>query len=112
MIFRILPRWQADAFASDPFPEENLQYNVTSYFTPVGNVAGSVSIVMDDETVFSGSLIVEEYDYPPTPEPTAMPTYQIVEETPEPTAFPLPTDEPENTPPASIWNFFRCNPNG
>ena len=107
-----LPRWQADAFALDPFPEEHLQYTVKSYFAPVGTVAGTVSIVLDGETVFSGKLIADEYEYPPTPEPTVVPTYAVVEETPSPTVFLLPTDAPEQTPPASFWRFLRCNPNG
>lgn len=107
-----LPRWQADAFMLDPFPEELLQYKVNSFFAPVGSEAGTVSIAFDDETVFSAKLIVEEYDYPPTPEPTAVPTYQVIEETSEPTVFVLPNDTPAPTSAPWYWRLFRCNPNG
>ena len=106
-----LPRWQADLFAVDPFPEETLCYDIKSYFTPVGSVAGTVSIEYDEQTVFKGNLIVEEYEYPPTPEPTVQPTYLVVEQTPEPSAFVLPTQTPDTTPSPSLWNWFRCNPN-
>ncbi len=111
----ILPRWQADAFALDPFPEENLQYRINSYCAPVGSKAGTVSISFGNETVFTADLIAEEYDYPPTPVPTLEPTYIIIEEieqTPQPTASPVPTDTPEPTPQRSFWSLFRCIPNG
>ena len=107
-----LPRWQADAFATDPFPEDNLTYAIKSYSAPVGTKAGSVTIEFDGQPVFSGDLIVDEYDYPPTPEPTAAPTYYIIEETPEPSAHPVPA---ETEPPsffARLFGFLRCNPNG
>lgn len=107
-----LPRWQADAFALDPFPEENIDITIKSYFAPVGSVAGKADIRFEDAVVFSADLIVEEYDYPPTPEPTAAPTYLIIEETPSPTVFVLPTETPDSTPRPWFWHFFRCNPNG
>lgn len=107
-----LPRWQADAFARDPFPEDLLQYEVKSYFTPVDTKAGTVSIRFENEVVFSADLIVEEYDYPPTPEPTAAPTYRIIEETPEPTVFVVAPETPAPTDTPWYWSLFRCNPNG
>ena len=115
-----LPRWQADAFALDPFPEENLRYSIRSYFAPVGSKAGTVSIAFENETVFTADLIVEEYDYPPTPEPTAAPTYLVIEETPQATPppaaietwYPVGTDAPASPGPFSFWSLFRCIPNG
>ena len=107
-----LPRWQAELFALDPFPDENLKYEVRSYSAPIGSVAGSVTISFEDEIVFSGELIPEEYDYPPTPEPTAEPTFLIVEETPQPSIFVLPAETPEPTEHGSFWSLFRCIPNG
>ena len=116
-----LPRWQADAFALDPFPEENLVYEIRSYSAPVGTLAGFVSVMMNGEAVFSGDLIADEYTYPPTPEPTAEPIYIITEDTPSPAPdvtaapastpewIPLPSD-PTPAPGSWFWNLFRCNP--
>lgn len=113
-----LPRWQAGTFALDPFPEENLQYSIRSYCAQVGTKAGTVSIAFENEIVFTADLIVEEYEYPPTPEPTAEPVYEIIEVTPEPTVVPEPseavgTETPVvEDPPFSFWSLLRCNPNG
>ena len=107
----VLPRWQADAFALDPFPEENLKFSIRSFFAPVGSVAGTVSVMFEDEVAFTADLIAEEYDYPPTPEPTATPNYVVIEETPAPTVFVLPTEAPAS-PSSWFWSLFRCNPNG
>ena len=107
-----LPRWQADAFACDPFPENNLSYTITSYSAPVGAKAGTVAIAFDGQTVFSGDLIVDEYDYPPTPEPTPEPTYIIIEETPESTPHPIPVETEPPSLLSRLFGFLRCNPNG
>lgn len=105
-----LPRWQADAFARDPFPEDNLSYKVTSYSAPVGTKAGTVTIEFDGQPVFSGELIVDEYDYPPTPEPTPAPTYLIIEETPETSPHPIPTETASPGFFSRLFGFFRCSP--
>ena len=105
-----LPRWQAEQFALDPFPEENLRYEIKSYFAPIGSVAGTVSITFEDEVVFTGNLIADEYDYPPTPEPTAVPTFLITEETPVVTAIPAPDETPHPASSGWLTRLFRCNP--
>ncbi len=107
-----LPRWQADAFALDPFPEELLQYDVRSYYAPVGTKAGTVSIAFENEIAFTADLIVDEYNYPPTPVPTAQPTYLIIEETSTPAEPVQPTASPSPTPAPWYANLFRCIPNG
>ncbi len=114
-----LPRWIADGFLKDPFPEDQVRYTVDSYRVPVGEPAGTVTVDMDGRTVFKGTLIVDEYTYPPTPEPTAAPTFRLVEETAGPTPFintpspvppliPLATEPPRRT---GEWFFrlFRCS---
>ena len=106
----VLPRWQADAFARDPFPEENLSYSIRSYSTPVGEKAGTVSIVFDGKAVFEADLTVEEYDIPPTPEPTPEPYYIITEETPEPTAHPVAPAAETPGPLARLFRFLSCAP--
>ncbi len=115
-----LPRWQADAFALDPFPEEHIRYTIDSYFAPVGSAAGTVSVVMNEQVVLHGVLIADEYTYPPTPEPTEAPIYVVTDETPAatlPASTPGPTPEwrPIATePPAQtrswFWQLFRCSP--
>ncbi len=120
-----LPRWQADAFLEEVFPEDLLHYSIESYNAPVGEIAGTVEIMLRNEVVFKGELIAEEYTYPATPEPIAEPTYLIVdsEETPAPTPAstnkPTTVPNPESTPyaiptpsPAHswFWSFFRCSP--
>lgn len=119
-----LPRWQADAFARDPFPEEYVTYRIDSYTAPIGTVAGAVSIAFNGQTVFKGDLIADDYTYPPTPEPTDEPIYIITDEAPEPTPYPA-SQNPEPTPqwipigspeptdkPFFSWFFglFRCSP--
>ena len=111
-------RWQAGAFLSDPFPDEYLTYRIDSPNAPIGTKAGSVVVSMRGRTVFSGDLIAEDYTYPPTPEPTAVPVYPILEETPSPapskTRDPLPspdltpieTSQPERP---WYWFLFRCS---
>ena len=114
----VLPRWQAELFAADPFPEDKLVYTVDSYSVPVGEQAGSVSIMMDDRIVFSGKLIADEYAYPPTPEPTEEPVYVITDygdtaapaETPEPTPDWIPIPEPTQKPDPWYARLFRCTP--
>ena len=91
--------------------EENLKFSIRSCFAPVGSVAGTVSVMFEDEVAFTADLIAEEYDYPPTPEPTATPNYVVIEETPAPTVFVLPTEAPAS-PSSWFWSLFRCNPNG
>ena len=105
-----LPRWQADVFAADPFPEDAIRYEIVSYTAPVGEKAGSVSILFDETPVFSGDLIVEEYNVPPTPEPTPTPYYPVSVETSVPT--PAPSAAPTEPPGFFEWLFglFRCNP--
>ena len=114
-----LPRWQADAFLKDPFPEENLSYRLASMTAPVGTKAGTVSVVFENRTVFSGDLIVEEYDLPPTPVPTEEPSYQIITDVTVPSSTPLfpQTNEPNSDPSAETSGFFawllrllRCTP--
>ena len=111
-----LPRWQADAFACDPFPEENLLYHVRSYAAPIGSEAGTVSIVFENRTVFSANLIVDEYDVPPTPEPTEEPIYLVETEssapTAQPEAHPLPSATPEPGFFARLFRFLSCAPQG
>jgi D-alanyl-D-alanine carboxypeptidase len=111
-----LPRWIADELLRDPLPEDVIAYTVDSYRVPVGEKAGTASIVLNGLPVFTGDLIVEEYTYPPTPEPTEEPVYIVVDETPLPTAaptpgaavspspswIPIPTENPTSGP----W-FFR-----
>jgi D-alanyl-D-alanine carboxypeptidase len=113
----LLPRWQADAFLLDPFPDEYLEYVIESETAPIGSKAGIVSIRFRNEVVFSGSLIVDEYDLPPTAEPTSIPTYRIEIATPETThsVEPDTTSSPASTAqPAesswSFWDLFRCSP--
>lgn len=109
-----LPRWQADTFAADPFPEENLVYDVRSYAAPVGSKAGTVSIAFENRTVFSADLIVEEYDVPPTPEPTPTPMILVETETSAPnvTPYPLPSETPEPGFFARLFRLMRCSPQG
>ena len=119
-----LPRWQADAFLKDPFPDKCIEYSIDSYSAPVGQKAGKVSVVLEGAPVFSGTLFIDEYTYPPTPEPTEEPVYIISDETPEPT--PAPFSAPPSSEPTSDWisvtpkaddggswfsNLFRCAPN-
>ena len=112
----VLPRWQADAFAKDPFPEDNLFYKITAMRAPVGSKGGTVSIVFENRTVFSADLYIEEYDEPPTPEPTAAPTLYLVDEvvsdTPAPSAqpVPVPTEAPEPGFFARVFRFLSCAP--
>ena len=117
-----LPRWQAELFARDPFPEEYVTVSIDSYSAPVGTVAGSAAVTFNGEIVFRGDLIADEYTYPPTPEPTEEPILIISEETPSPaptpqTAAPSPTQEwiPIATEPPKesgswLWRLFRCSP--
>ena len=120
-----LPRWQADVFAQDPFPEESIVYTVDSYSALVGTVAGSASIVLNGNTVFHGDLIADDYTYPPTPEPTEEPIYVISDETPSPAPETTPPETPSPTPnwipvpeetplPFFQWllRLFRCSPIG
>lgn len=118
-----LPRWQADMFARDPFPEEYLSYVIDTYSAPVGTKAGTVSIAFNGKLTFKGDLIAEDYTYPPTPEPTEDPIYIITDETPERTLNPEPT-LPETTPEwvpidpqpqkqsffSWFFGLFRCAP--
>ena len=115
-----LPRWQADAFATDPFPEDNIVFTIRSYSAPVGTSAGTASVIMDGQIVFSGELIADEYAFPPTPEPTEVPVYNVTEETPSPSpsspsdrqptpAAPSPTPQPTQNSGSWFWNLFRCN---
>ena len=117
-----LPRWQAELFARDPFPEEYVSYAIDSYSASVGTVAGSAAVVFNGETVFRGDLIADEYTYPPTPEPTEEPILIISEETPSPSptaqiSAPSPTPEwipiatePPKQPFSWFDRLFRCSP--
>ena len=116
-----LPRWQAELFAVDPFPGDRLVYTIDSYSVPVGEDAGSVSILSDGKAVFSGRLIADEYTYPPTPEPTEAPVYIVTDanESPAPNGAdqsPEPTPEwitvPDPAPDEDPWyvRLFRCTP--
>lgn len=115
-----LPRWQADLFAKDPFPEDSVVYSVDSYSAPIGSVAGSASVVLNGQTVFRGDLIADDYTYPPTPEPTEEPIFIISDETASPAPqtpgatpewIPIATEPPT---PSGSWfrRLFRCVPNG
>lgn len=115
-----LPRWQADLFAKDPFPEDSVVYSVDSYSAPIGSVAGSASVVLNGQTVFRGDLIADDFTYPPTPEPTEEPIFIISDETASPAPqtpeatpewIPIATEPPT---PSGSWLFrlFRCVPNG
>ena len=115
-----LPRWQAELFAKDPFPEEYVTYRIDSYSAPVGTKAGSVSIAFQGQTVFQGILVADDYTYPPTPEPTEEPILIVTEETPSSTPYvfgtpeptpewiPIATEPPKET---GSWFFrvFRCS---
>ena len=116
-----LPRWVADSFARDPFPDAYLSYQIDSYSVPVDEKAGIVRITFEGRTVFTGHLIADEYTYPPTPEPTEVPVYVITEETPDTSAVPQQTPEPapawipveESLAPKKtgwFWQLFRCSP--
>ena len=118
-----LPRWQADLFARDPFPEEYLSYSIDTYFAPVGTKAGTVSILFNGKTAFKGDLIAEDYTYPPTPEPTEEPLYIITDETPEATSepyeilpeptpewFPIDPEPPKQSFFSRLFGLFRCSP--
>lgn len=115
-----LPRWQADAFAQDPFPEESVVFSIDSYSVPVGTSAGSASVVLNGKTVFHGELIAEDYTYPPTPEPTEEPIYFISEETASPapetpaatTEWVSISDEPKPSYGSWFLRLFRCVPVG
>ncbi|MBR4905632.1 MAG: D-alanyl-D-alanine carboxypeptidase [Clostridia bacterium] len=117
-----LPRWQAELFARDPFPEEYVTYSIDTYSAPVGTVAGCAAVTFNGEDVFRGELIADEYTYPPTPEPTEEPILIISEETaspdpstqaaapsPSPEWMPIATEPPKE---AGFWFFrlFRCSP--
>lgn len=116
-----VPRWKAGALLSDPFPEEFLNYSITSPNAPIGEIAGTVSVVIENETLFHGTLIAEDYTFPPTPEPTQEPIFIIEEETPKASLSPVPTPAatpewipiPTDTPAPNgswFWNLFRCAP--
>ena len=116
-----LPRWQAEQFAADPFPEDRLVYTIDSYSVPVGEKAGSVSVLSDGKAVFSGKLIADEYAYPPTPEPTEEPVYVVTDaddtpaptgalQTPEPTQGWIPVPDPTPAPEPWYVRLFRCTP--
>ena len=114
-------RWQAGAFLSDPFPEEYLTYRIDSPNAPIGTKAGTVVVSMSGRTVFWGDLIAEDYTYPPTPEPSAVPVYPVMEETPSPVTPELPDapSSPDLTPIGTpqperpwYWFLFRCSGDG
>ena len=117
-----LPRWQAELFARDPFPEKYVSVSVDSYSAAIGAVAGSAAVTFNGEIVFRGDLIADEYTYPPTPEPTEEPILIISEETPaaspvlqttspssEPEWIPIATEPPKEN---GSWfsRLFRCSP--
>lgn len=117
-----LPRWQAELFARDPFPEKYVTYSIDTYTAPVGTVAGSAAVTFNGEIVFRGDLIADEYTYPPTPEPTEEPILIITVETPEMTPTPQPgspsptpewipiATEPPRQPFSWFYRLFRCSP--
>ena len=88
-----LPRFEADAFTADPFAEDRLSYWIGDFNAPIGSEAGTVTVSLNGQVVFSGALITEEYTYPPTPEPTAAPTYTVIEDTPAPTSASVPIEQ-------------------
>jgi len=117
-----LPRWQAELFARDPFPEKYVSVSVDSYSAAIGAVAGSAAVTFNGEIVFRGDLIADEYTYPPTPEPTEEPILIISEETPvaspvlqttspssAPEWIPIATEPPKEN---GSWfsRLFRCSP--
>ena len=85
-----LPRWIADTYLNDPLPEDSFAYSVDSYRAAVGTKAGAVSVTINGSVAFRGDLIVEEYTYPPTPEPTEEPVYIPADETVPPSSLPSP----------------------
>lgn len=111
-----LPRWQSDIFLQDPLADEYLSYQLESETAPVGSRAGSVNIVFRNQIVFSGELIVDEYDMPPTAEPTVIPSFEIEIVTPDVTpngshsSVPssVTTEQPLSS--WSFWDLFRCGP--
>lgn len=117
-----LPRWQAELFARDPFPEEYVSFTIDSYSAPVGTVAGSACVVFNGEVVFRGEVIADEYTYPPTPEATEEPIFIISDELPDntpgaqtelPSAMPewIPiATEPPRQPFSWFYRLFRCSP--
>lgn len=111
----ILPRWKADAFLQDPFPSSYLEYSIENRTASVGSKAGTVYVRIHGEPVFSGDLIVDEYDMPPTAAPTAVPSYDVRIETPDATPDIAPVSTPSLVPSAqsswSFWDLFRCSPN-
>ena len=116
-----LPRWKADVFLCDPIPESAFRYTIDSYRVSVGETAGTVTIMLNGQPMFTGDLIVEEYTYPPTPAPTEVPTFLVAEETlaaspsptpefsasPAPSWAPLPTDSPVSG--SWLLRLFRCS---
>ncbi len=114
----VLPRWQVDVLLKDPIPESLLSYSIDAYTAPVGEKAGTVTIELNGQTVFSGDLIVEEYTFPPTPEPTATPYFIVTDETPaapsspdgsstpEPSWIPVESAQPQTK--SGFWSFLRC----
>lgn len=129
-----LPRWQAENLISDPFPDEYIRYSEPDLRVSLGEKAGTVSIEIDGKTLFSGTLIADDYTYPPTPAPTEEPSYIVYDETPIPTAvhvtpavstFPIAPNTSESSPaPETTWipidtepsesgcggGLFRCAP--
>lgn len=121
-----LPRWQAELFALDPFPEEFVSFSIDNYYAPIGTSAGSAVVSFNGQAVFHGDLIADEYTYPPTPEPTQESIFVITDETPAPSASPTSSDvtvpeatpswiplEPESSPtPFVTWirQLLRCIP--
>lgn len=100
-----VPRWQAGILNRDPLPEDLLTYEIESFSVPIGEIAGTASITVDGNAVFSGSLIAEDYTYPPTPAPTQEPVYIITDETAEPTDAPVtvpPTGAVLTLPPSPV----------
>ena len=80
-----LPRYEADALNADPIPEDLLSYWIGNFNAEIGTEAGTVTVSLNGQTLFTGALIAEEYTYPPTPAPTDAPTYAVEEDTPAPT---------------------------
>ena len=108
-----------DFMLPEHFSKDYIRIDLEVETPSVDDTAGTASIVINEETYFTGMIVCDEIVTPspsPTPSPTPLPTPtevpvespQIVIITPEPTVIPS-SDEPIITDSPSSW-WLSCAP--
>ncbi len=108
-----------DFMLPEHFSKDYLQISLEDETPSVDDTAGTASIIINEETYFTGIIVCDEIVTPtpsPTPSPTPLPTPtevpvespQIVIITPEPTLIPS-SEEPAVTDAPSSW-WLSCAP--